>query len=217
MKKILFLIKVVVLIHLLVCIVNGLWTATFICLFTLITLLISDSIKKKLKYNNIFDLLIYIFLTSSLIGGEIYNLYIKIWYYDIIMHTLSSFIISALLYYLLKKSNIKINTSLLILFIFSFAMMVESIWEITEFTIDRIFDSDMQKDTIITEINSKLLSTNGKNVVKNKINKMKIGDDIIDGYIDIGLYDTIEDMICAVCGSIIFIVIFKNKLKEAPN
>ena len=37
--------------------------------------------------------------------------------------------------------------------------------------------------------------------------------DVIDGYIDIGLYDTIDDMICAVGGSIIFIVIYK--LKEA--
>lgn len=214
MKKILNLIKVVVLIHLLSNIINGLWTATFICLFSLIILLISDFIQNKLKYNNVFALLIYTFLTSSLIGGEIYNLYVKIWYYDIIMHTLSSFIVSGLLYYLLKILNIKIITTITVLFIFSFAMMIASLWEITEFTIDRVFNSDMQKDTIITEIKSKLLSKEGKYVIKKKINKMKIGDDTVDGYLDIGLYDTIDDMICATCGSIIFIVMFKKKL---PN
>ena len=40
---------------------------------------------------------------------------------------------------------------------------------------------------------------------------MTICNDIIRGYIDIGLYDTIGDMVCEVVGSIIFIVIFKLK------
>lgn len=213
MKKILYLIKVVVLIHLLVFLINGLWTATFICLFNFITILISDFVQKKLNYNNVFTLVIYIFLTSSLIGGEIYNLYVKIWYYDIIMHILSSFIVSGLLYYLLKILSIKINKIIFMLFIFSFAMMIAALWEITEFTIDRVFNSDMQKDTVITEVNSKLLSVDGKKVVKKTINKTIIGDDIIRGYIDIGLYDTIGDMICAVVGSIVFIGILN--LKEA--
>ena len=71
MKKILYLIKVAVIIHLLVNIVNGLWAATFICLFNLLTVFLSDFIQKKFKYSNIFALLIYIFLTSSLIGGNI--------------------------------------------------------------------------------------------------------------------------------------------------
>ena len=213
MKKILYLIKVVVLIHLLVFLINGLWTATFICLFNFITILISDFVQKKLNYNNVFTLVIYIFLTSSLIGGEIYNLYVKIWYYDIIMHILSFFIVSGLLYYLLKILSIKINKIIFMLFIFSFAMMIAALWEITGFTIDRVFNSDMQKDTVITEVNSKLLSVDGKKVVKKTINKTIIGDDIIRGYIDIGLYDTIGDMICAVVGSIVFIGILN--LKEA--
>ena len=32
------------------------------------------------------------------------------------------------------------------------------------------------------------------------------------GYLDIGLYDTIGDMICTVVGSFIFIVIMKKRL-----
>ena len=38
---------------------------------------------------------------------------------------------------------------------------------------------------------------------------MKIGDSVFNGYVDIGLYDTIEDMICGVGGSVLFIVIGK--------
>ena len=87
--------------------------------------------------------------------------------------------------------------------------MIASIWEITEFSIDRIFGADMQKDTIINEINSVLFSSDGRSVVKKKINSIKIGEYTINGYIDIGLYDTISDMICAICGSLLFIIIWR--------
>ena len=70
------------------------------------------------------------------------------------MHTLNSFIVSGLLYYFINIINIKINASTFMLFIFSFAMMIASLCEITEFTIDIVFISDMQKDTVITKIKS---------------------------------------------------------------
>lgn len=212
-KKIFVIFKVVVIVHLIVCLVNGWWAATFVCLFNLVLLFVSDFIQKKLGYNDILYLFIYIFLTGSLLGGEVYYLYVKVWYFDIIMHTLSSFIVSYLLYYIVKYFNVRINIPLFITFIFSFAMMVASLWEITEFIIDRVLVSDMQKDTIITEVKSKLLSSDGKSVIKKKINSMKIDNIIVDGYVDIGLYDTMEDMICAAAGSILFIIIIK--LKEA--
>ena len=74
----------------------------------------------------------------------------------------------------------------------------------------------MQKDTIINEITSTYFSTNGDTPVK-----LKVNDVIVDGisfsskyggYIDIGLYDTISDMVCALVGSGIFIIIFKKRL-----
>lgn len=92
-------------------------------------------------------------------------------------------------------------------------MMVAAMWEITEFSIDRLFNADMQKDTIVTEIKSNLFSEDGSSVVKKEINSSKIGNCTFDGYIDIGLYDTIDDMVCAVFGSLLFIIIYK--LKEA--
>lgn len=211
LKKVFILIKVVVIVHLIVCIANEWWTATFICLFNLILLFVSDLVQTKIKYNDSFLFLIYTFLTASLLGGEVYYLYIKVWYLDIIMHILSSFIVSGISYYYIKYINIKINHLLFVTLIFSFAVMIASLWEITEFSIDRIFGKDMQKDTLIAEINSSLLSDNGKKVVEKRIDSMSIGDITLNGYIDIGLYDTIEDMICAVGGSLLFIIIIKQK------
>lgn len=59
MKIIFYLIKVVVLIHLLFCFVNEAWTTTFICLFNLVSLSLADFVQKKFKYNNLFLLLIF--------------------------------------------------------------------------------------------------------------------------------------------------------------
>lgn len=206
-KKLFILIKVVVFIHLLFCLINGLWATTFVCLFNLLLFFVSDFIQKKFGYSNLFNLFIYLFLFGSLTLGEFYYLFVKVWYFDIIMHVLSSFIVSGLVVYALKFFRIDMNKIVMMFFIFSFTMMIAALWEITEFSIDRIFSSDMQKDTVISEINSTLLSDDGRSVVKKDINRMKIGNKVFNGYIDIGLYDTIEDLICAVGGSMIFIII----------
>ena len=89
--------------------------------------------------------------------------------------------------------------------------MVASLWEIVEFSIDRLFDSDMQKDTIIYEINSVKLSNDSKTIVSKRIESTNFDSFIINGYLDIGLYDTIEDMICAVIGSVLCLCIMKKK------
>lgn len=92
------------------------------------------------------------------------------------------------------------------------SMSISSLWEITEFTIDRIFSTDMQKDTIITTINSSIISIDKSTPQKKEITSLYVNNiDYIEtygGYIDIGLYDTMEDMICALLGVLIFIIIY---------
>ena len=179
-KKLFIIFKVVVILNLLICLVNKEWTATFICLFNFILFFIEDYVQIKLGYNNFFKLLIYMFLIASLVGGEVYYLYVRIKYFDIIMHTLSSFITSGLFVYVAMFFKVNINKWLYIICIFSFAIMVASLWEIVEFSIDRLFDSDMQKDTIIYEINSVKLSNDSKTIVSKRIESTKFDSFIIN-------------------------------------
>lgn len=213
LKNFFVIFKIVVILSLLINLINRDWTAIFICLFNFILLFVADFVQTKLKYSDFFQLLIYLFLIGSLIGGEVYYLYIKVKYFDVILHTLSSFIVSGLFLFIFRLFEVNINKLLLMLCIFSFAMMIAALWEITEFSIDRLFDRDMQKDTVITEINSVSLSEDGKSIINKKINNMIIDDLNITGYLDIGLYDTIEDMLCALIGSLLYLIL--NKRKEA--
>ena len=68
---------------------------------------------------------------------------------------------------------------------------------------------DMQKDAIITEITSVKLNEEGKNKPETiKINSLEVnGEDYMEkygGYIDIGLNDTMEDLIVNFIGAIVF-------------
>ena len=85
------------------------------------------------------------------------------------------------------------------------------------FSIDRLFDKDMQKDTIINEVVSDYFSLNNDVPTRIMVNDITIKSDSYvyeySGYIDIGLYDTIGDMVCACIGSIIFIIGMSREIR----
>lgn len=210
------IIKVVVIVTLLLSLIKGKITTTFNLLMTLFFLLSLDCIKNKLNYPKYINILAYIFILSTQVLGEIFNFYEKVWYFDIIMHILSSYIISNIAVFLLKKINKISSRRLIIIFIISLSLAFSALWELTEFTIDRLFNKDMQKDTILTEITSIYLSDNRLTPKKEKINSIIVNNkDYMKeygGYIDIGLYDTMEDMFSAVIGILLFILTNKKKL-----
>lgn len=214
MKKIIILMRVVVIFYLIIGIIKWNTTTVVAALLSLVLMTITSYLKKKLNLDKKLELLIYIFIITTEVLGQIYHFYTRVPIFDIIIHTYSSFVISYIALIIIKKH--KLPKIITILFIFSFAMMCESIWEIFEFGTDHLLKTDMQKDTIINEITSYYLSENGDtpttmvvdNVVVNNISFT----DKYNGYLDIGLYDTISDMSCALVGALIFIIIIKRRL-----
>ncbi len=214
MKKIIILMRVVVIFYLIIGIIKWNTTTVVAALLSLVLMTITSYLKKKLNLDKKLELLIYIFIITTEVLGQIYHFYTRVPIFDIIIHTYSSFVISYIALIIIKKH--KLPKIITILFIFSFAMMCESIWEIFEFSTDRLLKTDMQKDTIINEITSCYLSENKDtpttivvdNVVVNNISFT----DKYNGYLDIGLYDTISDMSCALVGALIFIIIIKRRL-----
>ena len=210
MKKINLLYLIVVMFYLISGLIKWDITTIFACVLSLILMFITNVIGKKLGFGNGIKILIYIFILGTEVLGEIYHFYVDVWWFDIVMHTYFAFIISYAGLYLIRYFKIKGSIYFVILFIFSLAMMTESVWEIFEFSMDRVIGTDMQKDTVIRNINSTYLSENiyVDKVIVNDIDFM----DRYGGYLDIGLYDTIGDMICTVVGSFMFIVIMKKRL-----
>ena len=90
-------------------------------------------------------------------------------------------------------------------------MTIGVIWEFFEFGMDHILGFDMQKDTIIHTIRSVMLDPAGGNNVAEIGNITSVavqGKDLgLGGYLDIGLIDTMKDLMVNFIGAVVFSVI----------
>lgn len=191
-----------------------------LCLLSLILLFAPLFIQNKFEITlpNDLEIAIYLFIFSAEILGEIDNFFGRIPYWDIILHTINGFLATAVgfsLVDLLNKNSKNINLSpfYLCLVAFCFSMTIGVLWEFFEYGCDKFLNVDMQKDTVIQKISSVALNPDGENkaVVVDDIGKTIIYDtngdvlQVIDnGYLDIGLNDTIEDLFVNFIGAIVF-------------
>lgn len=212
------------------------WNA-FLCILVLIQFLIPYFITKKLKIElpSIFEIIILLFIFSSEVLGEIQNFYGVFKHFDTVLHTLNGFLCAAVGFSLIDLCNNnseKFNLSPLYLTIvaFCFSMTIGVLWEFLEYSIDKVMLSDMQKDKLVTKISSVYLNPEGKNkaIVIDDINRTIIytsdGETIIDGgYLDLGLNDTMKDLIVNFVGAVVFsifgylYVINRDKYKIAEK
>ncbi len=157
----------------------------FFCLCMLIPILIQMLFKIKIAP---FMFIIYeSFLIAHFILGEIFSFYITLQYYDMLLHFLSAICICifgySIIHYYLNFSFY----SLQLLFSFLFGLASEFFWEIIEYFVDDIFQTNMQRYIQ----NNHLL------------------------YGHFALTDTIKDMVVAILGCVTFLLLCKiNKIKN---
>ncbi len=208
---------------------------TFLCIFTLLLLTVPAMVQTsfKIELPTTLEIIVLVFIFSAQILGEINNFYGTYENWDTILHTLNGFLAAAIgcsLISLLNKND-KITFTLSPLFVaivaFCFSMMIGVVWEFFEYFMDVFTQSDMQKDTILTSFSSVALNPDGLNVpvIVSGIDEVMINGEAlgVGGYIDIGLHDTMEDMIVNAVGALIFSVVSffytkrKGKSKLAPR
>lgn len=213
--------------------IHGDISNAFLCLLSLVLLILPSFIQHALNITlpNTLEIIIYLFIFSAEILGEINNFYKVIPYWDTILHTLNGFLCAAIgfsLINLLNETSDKFNLSPIYLCIvaFCFSMTIGVLWEFLEFGFDSILKTDMQKDRIVTEISTVMLDPEQNNnaiIIKN-INKTVMYDNsgneiaVIDnGYLDIGIIDTMKDLFVNFIGAIVFSVIGFIYLKTNKN
>jgi len=190
-----------------------------ICLSCLIVYLLPYLVEKKfkLKIPTILKVSIFLFSFSSEILGEVNNFYDIIPFWDAILHTVNGFLSASIGFSLIQLLNKKIRLNLLsplfiLLFSFCFSMVVGITWEILEYSSDCIFKTDMQTDMYITSVKSELLDSGlhakvinvdkiDYTIIYNKYNEKIVR---LDKYLDIGLHDTMKDIIVNVVGAAVF-------------
>ena len=190
----------------------------FLGILTLILFMVPQFLDKKLSVTIPVGLetVILIFIFSAEILGEINAFYVKIPIWDSILHTTNGFLMAAIGFALIdlfnrsEKFSIKMSPYFVAFFAFCFSMTVGVLWEFFEFSMDQFFGLDMQKDWIVTAINSVKLNPTGANVpIHVDVQSVVINGDQwnLGGYLDIGLIDTMKDLIVNFIGAVVFSVI----------
>ena len=208
------------------------YEGAMICILSLILLLAPAAFEDyfKIKIPPLFEGIIYLFIYAAEIMGEINHYYVLIPGWDTVLHTMNGFLCAALgfsLVYLMNRNskNVSLSPFYLTMVAFCFSMTVGVIWEFIEFEVDYFFMLDMQKDFIIDRFGSVMLDPKGlgtpvavRNITETSIRTASGAVYTIKGgYLDIGILDTMKDLLVNFLGAVAFSVIGYISLKTKKS
>ena len=191
----------------------------FLCILTLLLMIMPSVVQAtfKVEFPSLLEIIILLFIFAAEILGEISAFYLKFQYWDTILHTLNGFLCAAIGFSMVeimngnKKLKFELSPLFMAIVAFCFSMTIGVLWEFFEFFMDTVYHLDMQKDTIINSIYSVTLDPTKSNTliaVKNitdvTINGQSLG---LNGYLDIGLKDTMVDLVVNFIGATVFSIL----------
>lgn len=198
---------------------NGNYENVFLCLLTLVLLMVPSFIQVNLKIElpTTLEIIILLFIFAAEILGEIQAYYIRFPGWDTLLHTVNGFLAAAIGFSLVdllnrnEKVKFQLSPAFTAIVAFCFSMTIGVIWEFFECGMDLFLGFDMQKDTVLHSITSVMLDpTKGNHPVTIEgIKDVAVNGEILGlgGYLDIGLLDTMKDLFVNFIGAVVFSVI----------
>ena len=210
---------------------QGYWENVFICLLVLFLFLLPSLLEKRLgvSFPSGLQIVILIHIFACEILGELGCYYVRYPHWDTVTHTVWGFLCAAIGYALVDILNREDSTHFhlspvfLAVVAFCFSMTIGVLWEFFEFAADQLLLLDMQKDTVITRFSSVLLDATSSNIPiqVNHIADVAVNGESLglNGYLDIGLFDTMEDLFVNSIGALVFSLIgyFRTKSENAKR
>ncbi len=151
---------------------------------------------------------VYIFALLYAIGpmlGHCWYLYYTISWWDKLLHICGGVmfaILGAFFFDKLAQGKQKPITGAL--FALCFSMAIAVVWEFMEFGADRFLGMDMQDDMVVTHLTSYLLGESiGMTGSIENIQSVVVNGIQLPGYIDIGLFDSMLDMLLESLGALV--------------
>lgn len=101
------------------------------------------------------ELLALLFVFAALFLGEVRGYYVRYWWWDLVLHSASGFLLGIvgflLVHVLNEKEDLELhmNPGFVALFAFLFALGLGALWEIFEFAMDSMFGLTMQKSGLV--------------------------------------------------------------------
>lgn len=145
--------------------------------------------------------------------GHSWKLYYLLPGWDKLLHLIGGVVFAILGIYLpslILKKNPE-SRLLTALFALCFSIAVSAVWEFFEYGMDSFFAMDMQNDAIVHSIHSYMLGDglgvlgSVEQIQEVSINGQELG---MGGYLDIGLIDTMNDMLLESLGALVYVLIY---------
>ncbi len=196
--------------------IRGYYENVFTGVLTLVLLLLPAFIEKSFKVNlpSVLEIIALLFVFAAEVLGEIHGYYLRYSFWDTMLHTVNGFLFAAVGFALVdilnRNESIKLSLTpaYMALVAFCFSMTVGVLWEFFEYGADCLLKTDMQKDYIIDTISSVKLNPDNVNkavvidgITDVAVNGRSLG---VGGYIDIGLHDTMKDLLVNFIGAVVF-------------
>ena len=213
------ILRILVIVMLVLQVLNQNYENVFLCILTLLLLIVPSFVQVtfKIELPTTLEIIVLFFIFAAEILGEINEFYLLFPFWDTVLHTLNGFLAAAIGFSLVdllnrdKRTVFNLSPLFAAIVAFCFSMTIGVVWEFFEFGMDQIVGYDMQKDTIIHTIRSVTLDPAGRNVpyvIDNITNVAVNGQELgLGGYLDIGLLDTMQDLIVNFIGAAVFSVI----------
>lgn len=198
----------------------------FLCVLTLLLFNIPLIVDRTLniKMPTVLEGIVVAFIFCAEILGELGSFYTRIPWWDTLLHTVNGFLMAAIGFAMidLLNNSPRFHFHLSPIFVafvaFCFSMTVGVFWEFFEFGMDMVMHTDMQKDYYIEEFSSVKFHPEGLNdpvriesITDTTIRYQENGAEkeyvIQDGYLDVGIIDTMKDLIVNCIGAIVFSII----------
>lgn len=210
--------RILVIVMMILQLFNGNYQNVFLCLLTLVLMIMPSVIQAtfKVEIPSPLEIIILLFIFAAEILGEISAFYLKFPYWDTVLHTLNGFLCAAVGFSLVdimnnqKKLKFELSPLFMAITAFCFSMTIGVVWELFEFAMDNLFRLDMQKDTVVNAISSTFLDPTKSNqpvrldgITEVTVNGESLG---LSGYLDIGLIDTMYDLVVNFIGALVFSV-----------
>ena len=196
--------------------INKRYESLFFCALTLVLLVLPSlfQLTFRVEMPTTLEIILLLFIFAAEILGEIGDFYYAFPYWDTVLHTLNGFICAgiglSLADLLNKNEKLKFQLSPIftVLVGFCFSMTIGVLWEFFEYFMDMTFNMNMLKDTIITEIHSVPVDQLGNITSITNIQTTMVNNELLNikGYLDIGLIDTMNDLIVNFIGAFVFSV-----------
>ncbi len=155
------------------------------------------------------NLCIMLFAVCAPLIGEVYSVYHIFNLWDKILHAFCG-VLCALIGFCLPEflePEFRHSTFFKCVCAFMLAMTIAGLWEFYEFGCDQILGTDLQNDRFVYYICSYLLgdSVTTTDTIRN-ITSVTVNGIDLPGYIDVGIFDTMTDMLACAVGAFVFCI-----------